>query len=183
MTVVTPEKDELDFEQVFLSPPVGVRVDRVLRSPAGPFDVIFADDLVVYRRPQQPKSERMDYRIGDPQKLRQLADSVAETSDAENHTMTVTPEKIVELRGLLNRCRIDENGTFVVRRPYTVARAASELREALPALLEAAGLLEIFIDDDPCSLDHCGYCQAHGWMDESECHNARARRLLGMEYH
>lgn len=30
--------------------------------------------------------------------------------------------------------------------------------------------------EEPCTFDHHGYCQAHGWMDESECPIPRARR-------
>jgi hypothetical protein len=40
-------------------------------------------------------------------------------------------------------------------------------------------LLEEFVDDDPCWLDHHGYCQAHNYFGEGECRMARARRLLG----
>lgn len=33
-------------------------------------------------------------------------------------------------------------------------------------------------DPDPCSFDHHGYCQAHGWFDvEPKCPHARAKEL------
>lgn len=32
--------------------------------------------------------------------------------------------------------------------------------------------------EDKCSLDHHGYCQAHGWMSASECPHRRAQALL-----
>ena len=41
-----------------------------------------------------------------------------------------------------------------------------------------AGLLAEFVDSEPCSLDHHGYCQSHGHLDEGECHMARARAVL-----
>ena len=52
-----------------------------------------------------------------------------------------------------------------------VARLTAE-RDAL------AGLLAEFVDSEPCSLDHHGYCQSHGHLDEGECHMARARAVL-----
>jgi hypothetical protein len=46
-------------------------------------------------------------------------------------------------------------------------------------LAGAVDLLAIFVDgEQDCRLDHHGYCQAHGWMDASECHVSRARRLI-----
>lgn len=43
----------------------------------------------------------------------------------------------------------------------------------------AVDLLATFVDDDPCDLDHHGYCQTHNWLEPGECNVARARRLLG----
>jgi hypothetical protein len=37
------------------------------------------------------------------------------------------------------------------------------------------------IDPDECDLDHHGYCQAHGWLQEGECPHARAKALLAGE--
>lgn len=35
-------------------------------------------------------------------------------------------------------------------------------------------------DDTPCSFDHHGYCQEHGWFgDPGECGHREARQLLG----
>jgi hypothetical protein len=50
-----------------------------------------------------------------------------------------------------------------------------------PALTpELRELLQDLIDPDPCSFDHHGYCQAHGWMSTSpRCPHARAKELLG----
>lgn len=56
------------------------------------------------------------------------------------------------------------------------------MRDGLAAHAKAAqALLDTFIDDEPCSFDHHGYCQTHGWFHEGECNMARARRLLGLE--
>ena len=34
------------------------------------------------------------------------------------------------------------------------------------------------VDPDPCRLDHHGYCQAHGWLEEGDCPNAKLTALL-----
>ncbi len=34
------------------------------------------------------------------------------------------------------------------------------------------------VDPDPCRLDHHGYCQSHGWLDEGDCPNAKLQALL-----
>lgn len=46
---------------------------------------------------------------------------------------------------------------------------------------EARGLLYRFVDhdDEPCWLDHHGYCQAHG-LSNGPCRVAEARRILGL---
>ena len=36
-------------------------------------------------------------------------------------------------------------------------------------LLKAIELLKEFVDDEPCSLDHRGYCQAHDSFGGREC--------------
>ena len=42
-------------------------------------------------------------------------------------------------------------------------------------------LLRDFTDPDPCSFDHHGYCQAHGWLTgERPCPHDRAKRLLAL---
>jgi hypothetical protein len=58
-------------------------------------------------------------------------------------------------------------------------------REALMAERDRAlellrGLVEP--ESDPCSFDHHGYCQAHGWFGEpGECGVREARQLLGLD--
>lgn len=47
------------------------------------------------------------------------------------------------------------------------------LRRLLTGLVEA--------ESDPCSFDHHGCCQMHGWFgDPGECYTREARELLGL---
>ena len=68
---------------------------------------------------------------------------------------------------LLQQC--DQYGKTIDTRRADKAEAE---RDAL------AGLLAEFVDSEPCSLDHHGYCQSHSHFDEGECHMARARAAL-----
>lgn len=45
---------------------------------------------------------------------------------------------------------------------------------------ELATLLGWHVDaeDDPCRLDHHGYCQAHGSLEDGPCRTAASRELL-----
>jgi hypothetical protein len=53
-------------------------------------------------------------------------------------------------------------------------------RHELPALREAAEILEDLLERSDCRLDHHGYCQEHGWFaDAPRCPHARAREFLG----
>ena len=62
--------------------------------------------------------------------------------------------------------------------PELAAEKVSEV-ERLTAERDALrSLLTEFVDDEPCWLDHHGYCQAHSHFDEGECHMARARDAL-----
>jgi hypothetical protein len=45
-------------------------------------------------------------------------------------------------------------------------------------LTEALALLADLVDDDPCSFDHHGHCQTHGWTGDDPCPYPRARQLL-----
>lgn len=52
-------------------------------------------------------------------------------------------------------------------------------RELERVRTELSGLVRDFIDPDPCSFDHHGYCQTHGWFDtDPACPHGRAKRLL-----
>jgi hypothetical protein len=44
-------------------------------------------------------------------------------------------------------------------------------------ITQAFALLARYVDDEPCRIDHDGYCQAHS-LSEQPCRNAEARRLL-----
>ena len=39
-------------------------------------------------------------------------------------------------------------------------------------------VLNNVLDDEPCRLDHHGYCQTHDWPDASPCPNKRGNTLL-----
>lgn len=42
-----------------------------------------------------------------------------------------------------------------------------------------ASLLWDLVDEDPCSFDHHGYCQAHGYFEiEPKCCHERAKVVL-----
>lgn len=53
-----------------------------------------------------------------------------------------------------------------------------------PALIEEVkrlhALVRDFLDPDPCSFDHHGYCQAHGHLggEPMSCPHGRARKML-----
>lgn len=52
---------------------------------------------------------------------------------------------------------------------YRVDREVQELKKIITDLT----------DPDPCSFDHHGYCQAHGWFDvEPKCPHARAKEII-----
>lgn len=56
-------------------------------------------------------------------------------------------------------------------------RTASPLEHRLRDLL--MGLVEV--EDQPCSFDHHGYCQEHGWFGEpGECYTRLAREAVGL---
>ena len=61
---------------------------------------------------------------------------------------------------------------------YIAAAHPQAVLALLDDLRDARELLGTFIDEEPCSLDHHGFCQAHGWFGERECNMARARRWL-----
>ena len=45
-------------------------------------------------------------------------------------------------------------------------------------LSKALDVLNEYVDDEPCYLDHHGYCQTHYWLDDSECINIQAKKLI-----
>ena len=67
---------------------------------------------------------------------------------------------------------IDIEKGYEVTPLYTSPQPDSRLREALEALLKP-------FENDPCRLDHHGYCQAH--FIEEDCSVAKARKILAQE--
>lgn len=51
-------------------------------------------------------------------------------------------------------------------------------RGADAALAVAVPLIDDLYNDTPCSLDHHGYCQEHGHLDEGPCPDGEAQKLL-----
>jgi len=89
---------------------------------------------------------------------------------AEVERLTAERDAAIErLERVIDQWR--ETGRAVISEMDRADKAAAE-RDAL------AGLLAEFVDSEPCSLDHHGYCQSHGHLDEGECHMARARAAL-----
>lgn len=43
---------------------------------------------------------------------------------------------------------------------------------------QAGEIIGALFDENECRYDHHGYCQEHGWLDESECPHSRARKWL-----
>ncbi len=94
----------------------------------------------------------------------------AEIAEAEVTRLTAERDAAIErLERVIDQWR--ETGRAVISEMNRADKAEAE-RDAL------AGLLAEFVDSEPCSLDHHGYCQSHGHLDEGECHMARARAVL-----
>lgn len=67
--------------------------------------------------------------------------------------------------------------TLVATPAYDRGVAAGRTAAAADHLIE---LIQDLADPDPCTFDHHGYCQAHGWMaTDPHCPHARARDVLG----
>lgn len=68
--------------------------------------------------------------------------------------------------------------------PYRDSGFMARAREDVPFLLDRVAELEAlvrdFTDPDPCSFDHHGYCQAHGYLggDPMSCPHGRAHVLF-----
>lgn len=78
--------------------------------------------------------------------------------------------------------RLEREVATFEERKAVMQRACEELQMALEIehgrYVDAASLLKRLIDDDPCQLDHHGYCQAHG-LYSPPCPHAEAKKLLG----
>lgn len=90
-----------------------------------------------------------------------LAEAIAAVEGMRGYPVLVTPEEAVDV---LRRLAAETPG------PETQGDVA-----------ELTALVRDFLDPDPCSYDHHGYCQAHaaGFGGEPlSCPHARARKLL-----
>ncbi len=57
----------------------------------------------------------------------------------------------------------------------------ARVTQAAAGKADLLDLVRDFVDPDPCSFDHHGYCQAHGWLDtEPRCPHARAKEMLDL---
>lgn len=64
------------------------------------------------------------------------------------------------------------------------AELVSALKESHANAATARQIIEELTDPDPCSFDHHGDCQAHGFFDlssENPCGHAKAKRFLAAE--
>ncbi len=59
---------------------------------------------------------------------------------------------------------------------HSLMRGAFKLG-VLAALEVAVPLLEAYVNDEPCALNHHGYCQNHG-LSEAPCINTRSKEFL-----
>src|SRR5688572_6033935 len=58
-----------------------------------------------------------------------------------------------------------------------------DVARGLVARVEAAErVLRDLVDPDECGYDHHGYCQAHNWLTEGTCPQARAKLHLRLPY-
>ena len=66
-----------------------------------------------------------------------------------------------------------------VLRPNWDTAEASFWRAGVRSTLDVAvPLLDALADDEPCTLDHRGYCQMHGLPAEGPCPDGAARQLI-----
>lgn len=101
----------------------------------------------------------------EPDPLRQAVESIVEAAQRGDWEGGEIPDPVAAAIAYAR---------LVLQRPNPTDRG--ELGEALE-------LLRVWVGNESpaCSLDHHGYCQAHGTTDEGECSVRRARRLLGLE--
>ena len=101
----------------------------------------------------------------------------------------MTPDRFVALQDLIAQAMHDNaashnpklRGKPVTRRAVKVAGIAMDTLDGAGVFDETTELREVLgdlIDPDPCWFDHHGYCQAHGWLTDGECPQARAKRLV-----
>lgn len=119
---------------------------------------------------------------------------VAIVARAARPCSCTTPSQYALDRGAGPGVVIDENyrgPDHLSPREWMSAGAPRDLGEGLLVCGFCAGdawvwgevditeMLEDLTDPDPCTFDHHGYCQAHGWLrDDRPCPHARAKALL-----
>lgn len=77
-----------------------------------------------------------------------------------------------------------QDGEFIAQARTLVPELVSALREAQANAAAARQIIEELTDPDPCSFDHHGGCQAHGFFDltpENPCGHEKAKRFLAAE--
>jgi len=65
----------------------------------------------------------------------------------------------------------DINNLLKAQKALDDNRAKKEKRELV-------NILKDLVYSDDCVLDHHGYCRSHGWLNNSECPHARAKKTL-----
>lgn len=96
-----------------------------------------------------------------------------------------------ELIARVEQARSDYEYAKSARVAVAPGRAYALLDELVPALKEAQAtaatarqIIQELTDSDPCSFDHHGDCQAHGFFDlssENPCGHEKAKRFLAAE--
>ncbi len=71
-----------------------------------------------------------------------------------------------------------DSGMLVAMQVAAKAQKALDDNRAKKEKRELVNILKDLVDSDDCVLDHHGYCQSHGWLNNSECPHARAKKTL-----
>lgn len=87
-----------------------------------------------------------------------------------------TPPSDIRLTGIRERAR----RMIADKVTYARLQYAEDYGFLLAEVDGLRALVADFVDPDPCSLDHNGYCQAHGWYSGRPCPHRRAKDL-GLE--
>lgn len=60
-----------------------------------------------------------------------------------------------------------------------IVAARTAVQPLVAEIRALRSLVQDFLDPDPCSFDHHGHCQTHGWLAEGSCPHSKARQMLG----
>lgn len=80
--------------------------------------------------------------------------------------------------------QMEADAEFIAQARTLVPELVSALRDAQANAATARQIIEELTDPDPCSFDHHGDCQAHGFFDltpENPCGHEKAKRFLAAE--